>query len=327
MSAPAAERLSRLLSLVPWLDQNSGIPVADAAAHFGVSPAQLERDLWLLVCCGLPGHGPDQLIDIQFWDDDGRIHVIDPQTLQRPLALTADEVTALLIGLRMLAQVPGEHDRGALAGVTAKLEDVAAEVPVDRIVIADAVSEDVRTAVEDAVRRQRALEIEYLGATRDQMTTRVIDVQAVLHRDGHAYLDAWCRSAEAMRSFRVDRITRAQVLEEPLRPVPQDAASGIFAPEGADVVEVVLDFTPAGRWILDLLRGDVVAEDPDGSGTLRARVADPAWLVRIVLAQGGDVVVRDPADLRAQVRAAAEAALAGYGEPGPLSGRRPGPPG
>jgi predicted DNA-binding transcriptional regulator YafY len=70
----AADRLSRLLALVPWLIAHDGVTIAECADHFGVTPEQLEVDLWLLVVCGLPGYGPDQLVDIDFWDD-GRIHV------------------------------------------------------------------------------------------------------------------------------------------------------------------------------------------------------------------------------------------------------------
>jgi proteasome accessory factor C len=64
--------------MVPWLQQHPGVSVQQAADHFGVPAADFERDLWLTICCGLPGHGPDQLIDIQFWDEDGAITTDPP---------------------------------------------------------------------------------------------------------------------------------------------------------------------------------------------------------------------------------------------------------
>ncbi|MFM9134621.1 MAG: helix-turn-helix transcriptional regulator [bacterium] len=313
MTAAAPARLSRLLALVPWLQQHSGVSLDEAAEHFGVTQTELERDLWLVVCCGLPGHGPDQLIDIQFWDD-GEIHVIDPQTLARPLTLTGDEVAALLIGLRLLAQVPGDHDRGALASATAKLEQAGYAVPSEQAMVVDATAHAVRAAVDAALRDDRALRIEYLGSTRDELTERTIDVRRVLTQDGHAYLDAWCRRAGAERTFRMDRIISATVVPEP-RALPQEARGPISREEilaPGSATSVLVEFTPAGRWLLDVLRGDLLEDREDGGGTLRADVADPAWLVRLVLAQGGDLVVRAPADLRASVREAAEAALARY---------------
>ena len=91
MSAQA--RLTRLLALVPWLVAHDGVTIRECAAHFGVTEEVLQEDLWQLVVCGLPGYGPDQLVDIQFWDDDdavrgdGVIRVVDPQTLDRPMRL------------------------------------------------------------------------------------------------------------------------------------------------------------------------------------------------------------------------------------------------
>ena len=81
----AGTRLARLLTVVPWLSANDGVTIAEAASHFGVSEKQFQDDLWLLICTGTPGHLHGDLVDIQFWDEDGSIHVLDAQTLDRPL--------------------------------------------------------------------------------------------------------------------------------------------------------------------------------------------------------------------------------------------------
>ena len=172
MAEAAGSRLARLLSMVPWLEQHPGVSISEAAAHFGVSTADFERDLWLTICCGLPGHGPDQLIDIQFWDDDGAIHVIDPQTLDRPLRLTAAEAMSLLVGLRLLAQVPGDH--AALASVTAKLE-AAADVAEGDVVVVDPADEATAAVLARAIGEERAVRLVYLGASRDQLSERVVE--------------------------------------------------------------------------------------------------------------------------------------------------------
>ena len=75
----AATRLSRLLALVPWLTAHDGVTIDEAAAHFGVPADQLQADLWLLIVTGRPGHMPGDLVDIQFWDEDRRIRVLDAQ--------------------------------------------------------------------------------------------------------------------------------------------------------------------------------------------------------------------------------------------------------
>ncbi len=52
------ERLPRLLSLVPYLLARPGIPIAEAAADFGIEEQQLRRDLDLLGCAACRATGP-----------------------------------------------------------------------------------------------------------------------------------------------------------------------------------------------------------------------------------------------------------------------------
>ena len=112
MTAAATDRLSRLLALVPYLVSRQGIPLAEAAAEFDISQAQLVKDLELLFVCGTPGHLPDDLIDVDW--DDGNVFLSNADPIARPLRLDVDEALALLVGLRALTDVPGLHDRDAL---------------------------------------------------------------------------------------------------------------------------------------------------------------------------------------------------------------------
>lgn len=307
MRETAAARLSRLLALVPWLEQHPGVSIPEAAEHFGVSPEELEQDLWLTICCGLPGHGPDQLIDIQFWDDDGSIHVLDPQTLDRPLRLRPAEAMSLLVGLRLLAQVPGGHDRAALASATAKLE-AAADVAQGAAVVLEDPLEETSSGLERALRERRAVRLVYAGASRDVVTERVVEPVDIVMHGGRSYLAAWCRDAGAQRTFRLDRIRSVDVLDEVL---PVDAPRVPASPDvtPSDGVPVRVRVSPRSRWLLEALEATELhrGEGPDWEGTLV--VANPTWLVRLVLGQAGGVEVLEPAEVRAWVHDAATAAL------------------
>ena len=104
-SGPATEsatsRLSRLLTMVPWLLNRQGIEIEEAAREFGVSPQQMEADLELLFVCGTPGHMPDDLIEAEW--EGGRVYLGNADTIARPLRLGVDEALALIVGLRALA--------------------------------------------------------------------------------------------------------------------------------------------------------------------------------------------------------------------------------
>jgi proteasome accessory factor C len=312
----AAARLARLLALVPWLLANPGVTLADAAANFGVTPEQLEKDLFLLICTGRPGHYHDDLVDIQFWDEERRITVLDPQSLDRPLRLSPDEAASLLVALRVLGQVPGVTDRGALASATAKLEAAAGEalrgaggleVTVDAPrdpAVADAVSSGLAAG--------RRLHIVYVGSL-DERTERDVDPMRLLTLDGRTYLEAWCRRAEAVRTFRLDRVEAVQVLEVaaevPGDAVPVDLGAGVLRPEG---VPVTLDLAPDVAWIAEENPVDSVTDLPDGRTRVVLPVADERWLERLLLRYAPGVSVVDRPDVAEAARAEARAALAAY---------------
>src|SRR3954451_6165975 len=228
----SADRLGRLLNLVPYLLARPGIAVAEAAADLGVTEGQLRDDLELLWVCGLPGYGPGDLIDMAL--DGNRVTITYDAGIDRPLRLTQDEALALVVALRMLAETPGAGTRDAIERALAKIENAAGELgdaPVAVQLTANAERLDrLRAAVEGG----RALHLTYYTATRDETTERVVDPMRMLMVGGKAYLEAWCRRGEGTRMFRVDRIDAFTELDEPSAPpveaVPHDVSGGVYRP-------------------------------------------------------------------------------------------------
>ena len=102
----ATARLSRLLTMVPWLVNRQGIDLQQAADDLGVSVEQLEADLNLLFLCGY-GQMPDELIEADW--EEGRVFVGNADTIARPLRLGVDEA-------RDPRRGPAGAARGAGAG-------------------------------------------------------------------------------------------------------------------------------------------------------------------------------------------------------------------
>jgi proteasome accessory factor C len=280
------------------------VTLTETAANFGISESQLEADLNLLVCSGLPGHGPDQLIDIDFWNEDGSIHVIDPLGLTSVLRLSTEEVTALLVGLRILEQVPGDHDRSALVRLAAKLGADHGGYADDVIVhLTGAADAALHGAVRDALQEGSGLAITYAGATRDDVTTRTIWPRSVSVESGVTYVSAWCDLAGAMRTFRIDRILGW----EPSATAPRPQVDG-ESPEVRATVPVTLDLAERVAWF-----GEVHGGRPGGApGHVVIDVYDVDWVARAVLALGGDARIVDPPAAVERLVALTAAALARY---------------
>jgi proteasome accessory factor C len=312
----SADRLARLLNLVPYLLARPGIEVAEAAADLGVSDKQLREDLELLWVCGLPGYGPGDLIDMAF--DGDRVTITYDAGIDRPLRLTPDEALALVVALRMLAETPGLANREAVDRALAKIENAAGDLADAPVAVRLPGNSDRLAALSGAVERRRALRITYYTATRDETSERVVDPMRVLVMSGHAYLEAWCRRAEAVRMFRVDRIDAMTELDEPAAPPaqarPTDVREGIFQP-AADLPLVTVRVGRPARWITEYYPCERVTRGSGEEWLVSLRVTDLDWARRFVLGLGPDAVAVAPPELVAAVREQATAALQAYASP------------
>jgi proteasome accessory factor C len=305
-------RLVRLLNMVPYFQANPGISAAEAAAALGVSTKQLMTDLNQLWMCGLPGYGPGDLIDLSF--SEASIEVTFSAGMDRPLRLTSPEAMAMLVALRALQEVPGMVDPQAARSAIAKIESAAGGDPE---LAAEAAAEEspAVAAVRDAVRRHRAMAIDYYSASHDTSSQRIVDPIRILFVGDQSYLEAWCRGAEGVRLFRFDRIDAAEVLDEPSAPPPPAVEAGpdtsLFDADPS-LPSATLYIAPSVTWMFDYFPMRMVRELSDGSCEAEMTYASEEWMARLVLGFGAAVRVLAPASLAARVQSAAVAALRAY---------------
>ncbi|GAB1691390.1 helix-turn-helix transcriptional regulator [Krasilnikovia sp. M28-CT-15] len=317
----SADRLGRLLNLVPYLLARPGIRVAEAAADLGVTERQLREDLELLWVCGLPGYGPGDLIDMAF--DGDRVTITYDAGIDRPLRLTQDEALALVVALRMLAETPGTGNRDAVERALAKIEGAAGDLADAPVAVRLPANAERLDAIRSAVEGGRALRLTYYTAARDETTERVVDPMRVLMVGARGYLEAWCRRAEATRLFRIDRIDAFAELAEraapPAQAVPHDVTGGVFHPSG-DLPLVTVRVGRGGRWITEYYPVEEVRRD-GGGWVVAMRVTDLGWAQRLLLGLGADVTVLGPPELVDRIRAQAATALDQYAAPHPAPPR------
>src|SRR5229473_368071 len=309
----------RLLALVPYVVSRKVVGLAETAAAFGLSERELVDDLNLLWCVELRAPDPYCPIDLSY--EGGEIVVSQAESMGRPLRLAVDEASALLVALRMLAEVPGLEDRSALSRLIAKLEaaageaaSVSAQVAV-QVDIPDDGAQGYAAQIRAALSARLRVHMRYYVPGRDEATERDVDPMRLLVVEGRPYFEGWCRRAEAVRVFRLDRVLRIAVLdvaaEVPRQAEPVDVDQGLFRPSPDDM-RVVLELTPRGRWVAEYYPCEEVTELGDGRLRVALRTPDAAWARRLALGLGEDGRVVEPAALAAAVRADAAAALAAY---------------
>ena len=330
----ASDQLTRLLALPAWVAEHPGVTVAEAAEHFGVTRAVIERDVNTLWVSGLPGGMHGDLVDFDAADfEAGRLRLSEPLGLDRPVRLTRQEAISLLVALRVLADLLADDDASAPViastqqAVTALLTagvaddaDMQADVhggpstsPVSEHADRSGRTAQVLAAVRSALRDRRRLHLVYVSAT-DTPSERDVD-PITLESDGsHMTLVGWCLSAQAERSFRLDRITAAEALDTPS--VRHRASRRRNQPKADHCAgnrpRATLVLQPTGRWLAEQIPCLSQEETADGNLQVVVEGRDRAWLIGLILSAGRHLVAVEPQDLAQEAAAAAKQALTSY---------------
>jgi len=228
----------------------------------------------------------------------------------------ANELYALLTVQQLLEQIQPGLLGTQLKPIKDRLEKILASQHLDnqqitsRIRILSMMGRNTAIkhfqSVASALLQRKQLNIAYHSRSHDQQTERVISPQRLTHYRDNWYLDAYCHTRNALRSFAVERIISASSLDQAALEITEAALNehfatsyGIFA--GKAKQTAVLRFTAErARWVADeqwhpQQQGKFL---PDGSYELRIPYANETELVMDILKHGAAVEVIAPDALR-----------------------------
>lgn len=258
----------------------------------------------------------------------------DPEESERfelpGMWMSSEELHALLATQQLLKRTGGGVLSGALAPLQARIEALLAgqgggkRWPVERVRVIPHHSrrqdEAVFRVVASATLERRQLAFEYRARSTDETTRRTVSPQRITHYRGNWYLDAWDHDREALRSFSVDRIGQARLLDAPARDIDEDElnrhlASGYGIFSGEPRGHAVIRFSPkAARWVADEHWHSQQQDRWLADGRLERRVPFSVGreLLMDVLHYGADAEIVEPVSLREQAKALLALALSRY---------------
>ena len=322
------DRTERFYKIDQLLGEHRVVPFAMFQERLGVSRATVKRDLEYM---------RNRLHAPIIWDRELRGYRLDTvlrgaSQYELPgLWFSASEIHALLTMQHLLS---GLDTGGLLASHVAPLQhrlksllstgDESIDEIQKRVRILDVASRSIEldhfAVVGSALLRRKRLMIRYYVRARDEMTEREVSPQRLVHYRGNWYLDAWCHVRNELRSFSVDAVRHAEIIDTLAKNVPErtldavlGSGYGIFS--GRSVNWAKLRFSPlrakwasAERWhprqrsrMLD-----------DGSFLMEVPYSHPQELVMDVMRFGQEVEVLSPPQLREAVKTGLEAALLAY---------------
>ncbi len=292
--------LARFLFLVPYVaGVPEGVPVADLCERLSCSPAQLHRLIERVATVGTPDGAPDELVELYL--EGGRVHVALPQRFTRPPRFSVEEMLALLVALAPLreAELPQLRARAQaltdrLLGLASERASAVAPALLQRVVVA---ADGTESAVhlrdlERAVRERREVDAVYYTAGRDAVGARRLRPVGLLQVRG-----AWYVVGDDGKAFKVERFRSVELREETFESGPVDLGEVRRRLEGRQ---------PEGAPTQVVVRVD--------GDERRLPLSSEHTLRRWVRASRGQVVVREPAQLREAVLAEVRALLRRYEE-------------
>ena len=206
-------RAARLLELIQiFRASRRPVTAAHLADALGVSERTVYRDILTLNAQGADIRG-----------EAGLGYVLAEGFTLPPLMFTDDEIEAIILGLRWVAQRGDEELAHGARDASAKITDVLPEAlryRAERTALSATTNtprpKGYRPAVvRAAMREERKLEITYRDVAMKE-TKRKIWPLMLGFFDHAEVLAAWCETRQDFRHFRIDRIVNATLTTEPL---------------------------------------------------------------------------------------------------------------
>jgi proteasome accessory factor C len=308
----ASARARRMLAVLHLFEPGAEVPLESVADALGISSAEVVDDLDLLACCGVSPYTPDALVPVFV---DGGIVMVwgDLPALEHPARLSAREAAAIVTALGV-AGVPAD-DPLVSKLLEAAAGDVSPETLSQALLAAPEGGQPALRTIALALTEGRVLRLTHQAAGRSELLERTVEPIALVNERGTWYLEAFCRLAGALRTFRLDRIKSAQMLDEAAPKRKLSPAGSAFVADGLPTARILLalgEEVTEREW-----PGVRIVEDgPDGT-LVEVPYAGTGWIARQVAARLGAAEVVTPAEVRLAVREfalSAEAALDGSGD-------------
>jgi len=256
------------------------------------------------------------------------------------LWFTESEMRSLLTMRRLLQDVhPGLFGK-ALVPLGRKVEQLlgssgrTADELAKRIRLVSLAPRPVNDSVfrhcADTVLERKRLEFTYKVRSRpdEAATARRVSPQRLVHYRDNWYLDAWCHTRDALRTFALEQMQHPRVIDETAVEVDESeldkllkSAYGIFS--GLPKGEALLRFSPTrSHWVAKeewhpKQKGRYLL---DGSWEVSIPYSRPEELIMDILKHGSHCEVLGPPELREQVAASLADANAIYAGDGVARG-------
>lgn len=290
-------RIDRLFNILLVFQTKKRIRALDLAQQFEISERTVYRDISALMQMGIP--------IISF---PGEGYELMEGYFLPPMVFSADEASALLLGINML-KASGNLPRNAeqagdkIAAILPQrtLNHVKMQTDIIRFALPSSridLNDPQLWTIQQAVLEQRLLHIKYHSLSEDQSTERDVEPYELIFGGRTWYFEGYCRLRKGIRAFRLDRVEHLQLSNQYFEPHQIHQES----PSQPKIIRV--RFQSANlRWVNERQHYGFVDSVVESEETVMVTYQVDTYLeIRAwLLAWGSAAEVIEPPDLREEI--------------------------
>jgi predicted DNA-binding transcriptional regulator YafY len=298
----------RLLYILNLLRSRKNLNASRLAEECGVTERSIYRDIISLSECSVP-----------IYFDNG--YKLASDNFLPPLNFDYDEYHLIKLALESTPLRKTPRYEGVVKRVRAKIEAGLSEgvkqkrrfsTETTRI---DITSEDevkkgeqFYGVIEEAISDEKCLQLNYDSITSG-MTSRIVEPYFIIFKGRAFYFVAFCRLRNDFRTFRIDRVHKAEILTQSFRRKRDVNAETYFEDSWqihiGEPVEVVIHFSGASARVVQMSSHhprETTKVLPNGSVEYRVVTRGVEEIQRWILGFGAEAKVLSPSSLRDRIR-------------------------
>lgn len=318
----AAEHLARALALLHYLvddERPSLIPWRDLDQDLGLTRSEVQADLTLINLMNFGG-GTYALTAEAGAKGVHVVRDIMAEAFAEPARLSPVMARALLLALDLLGDALPLAGMESLASVREKIRALVGSDHAEGSVIVDDVvppDPEILETLNHAIRDRAVVALDYFAVSRQRLGRRLVEPYLLFRSADGWYLEAFCLSADAQRTFKLERIRSASCTGESYVPRSEVDLSrrrtGRAFLSDDTATWATVRFHPRWRKHIEE-RGMGCAVLSDGRLEARVPFLDERWMAHEMIRYLGEAVLVAPASTRERIRELAAVMVTRYAE-------------
>jgi predicted DNA-binding transcriptional regulator YafY len=288
-------QISRLFQIIYLLLEKKSITAGELAERFEVSVRTIYRDIDALCQAGIPIYASQ--------GKGGGISLVDNFVLDKSL-FSEREQDKILLSLQSLSALQYPE----LDEVLSKLSGIFKRSNVSWIEVdfsdwgSDKSKKEVFSLLKDGILEQRVITFSYFNSNGEK-SNRKIEPFKLLFKHKDWYLQGYCLGKEALRTFKINRITNIHITEEQcVHQVSKDYISNSAAEADKERINLILKISKEGAYrVYDDFDEENITKSKDGSYIVNVSMPKGEWIYNYLLSFGTVLEVIEPENLRSEI--------------------------